>query len=110
MDLADYHSTHCYPQSVRASSGDSAAQSGQYAGGGNQINRANKAISKLHTMTSPTCLVLEEGKITEIETRNLVPGDIVLLDSGDIVPADGRLLESYNLQIDESLLTGKHVL
>lgn len=72
-----------------------------------QINRANKAISKLHTMTSPTCLVLEEGKITEIETRDLVPGDIVLLDSGDIVPADGRLLESYNLQIDESLLTGE---
>lgn len=72
-----------------------------------QLYRAEKAMAALRNMTSPTCLVLEEGQVVELETRDLVPGDVVLLESGNIVPADGRLIESNHLQIDESLLTGE---
>src|SRR3990172_5321232 len=51
--------------------------------------------------------VRRDGQWQEISARDLVPGDIVLLEAGRLVPADGRLLETYNLRIQESTLTGE---
>jgi Ca2+-transporting ATPase len=69
--------------------------------------KAEKAIAALRSMLSPTCEVLRDGKETLIEASRLVPGDIVLLDAGSRVPADLRLLESVELKLDESALTGE---
>jgi len=74
-----------------------------------QEYRAEKAMEALKTLTAPTAKVVREGKALEIPARELVPGDIVLLDAGDFVPADLRLLETANLQVNESALTGESV-
>jgi Ca2+-transporting ATPase len=50
---------------------------------------------------------LREGRVQEISSRELVPGDIILLETGNLVPADGRVLESVNLRVQESALTGE---
>lgn len=60
-------------------------------------------------MSSPNAKILRDGKIKSIPSEEIVPGDIVLLETGDIVPADTRLIESSNLKIDESSLTGESV-
>lgn len=60
-------------------------------------------------MASPKAKVIRNGKIMEVDSQNLVPGDIVELETGDIIPADLKLLESTNLKIDESSLTGESV-
>ena len=70
---------------------------------------AQKAASALHDMTSTQCRVLRGGDSYEINAEELVPGDIVLLESGDRVPADCRLIISHDLEIDESLLTGESI-
>ncbi|MCK4742200.1 MAG: HAD-IC family P-type ATPase [Sulfuriflexus sp.] len=70
---------------------------------------AQKAASALHKMTSTQCRVLREGDSYEIDAEELVPGDIILLESGDRVPADCRLITSHDLEIDESLLTGESI-
>jgi Ca2+-transporting ATPase len=74
-----------------------------------QEYKAEKAIEALKKMASPKALVRREGEIREVESPDLVPGDIVLIDAGRYVPADLRLLESVNLQIEESALTGESV-
>jgi len=51
--------------------------------------------------------VLRDGDDTEIPARELVPGDVILLNTGDRVPADARLLEAVNLQVEEAALTGE---
>lgn len=74
-----------------------------------QEGKAEEAIAALKKMSSPTVKVVRDGRISEIQSTELVPGDLVILETGDIVPADMRLIESSNLKIDESSLTGESV-
>lgn len=74
-----------------------------------QEYKAEKAVEALQKMTTPRALVRRDGEIQEIDSQHLVPGDIIILDAGRYVPADIRLLESANLQIEESALTGESV-
>ena len=72
-----------------------------------QEYRSGKALEALKKMTAPTAVVLRDGKEQRIPARNLVPGDIVLLYTGDKVPADARLIDAINLKVDEAALTGE---
>lgn len=74
-----------------------------------QEQKAEKAIEALQQMTTPKSLVRRQGEVKEINSEDIVPGDIVILDAGRYIPADLRLLESANLQIEESALTGESV-
>jgi len=74
-----------------------------------QEYKAEKAIEALEKMSAPTARVVRDGKEQKIPAREVVPGDIILLEAGDIVPADSRLLEISSLQIDEAALTGESV-
>jgi Ca2+-transporting ATPase len=74
-----------------------------------QAHKAEKAIEALQQMTAGRALVKRDGETREINSAELVPGDLVLLEAGRLVPADLRLLKSVNLQIDESALTGESV-
>ncbi len=69
--------------------------------------RAKKAVNALRRLTPATARVLRDGTTSEILAAQLVPGDILILGTGDLVPADARLLESYGLEADESTLTGE---
>lgn len=71
--------------------------------------KAEKAIEALQKMTTPKALVRRDGEVKEINSTELVPGDIIIIDAGRYIPADIRLLESANLQIEESALTGESV-
>ena len=72
-----------------------------------QEYRSEKAIEALKKLTTAKARVIREGKEVQIPARELVPGDILLLEAGDKIPADGRLLEIVDLSIDESILTGE---
>lgn len=72
-----------------------------------QESRAEKALAALKQMTSPRVRVLRAGQEQEVDAKALVPGDIVLLETGGQVPADGRLLSGANLQVREAALTGE---
>ncbi|MGD1943275.1 MAG: cation-transporting P-type ATPase [Leptolyngbyaceae cyanobacterium] len=74
-----------------------------------QEAKAEGAIAALATAVTTEASVIREGQTLRIPSRDLVPGDIVLLASGDKVPADVRLLKVRNLQVDESALTGEAV-
>ena len=74
-----------------------------------QESKAEAAIEALQTMTAATCKVLRDGKQVTLNSDELVPGDVVILEAGDSVPADGRLLESASLKIEEAALTGESV-
>lgn len=69
--------------------------------------RSEKALEALKKMTAPTAMVLRGGKEVKITTSELVPGDIILLYTGDKIPADSRLIEAINLKVDEASLTGE---
>ncbi|AGA69065.1 P-type ATPase, translocating [Desulfitobacterium dichloroeliminans LMG P-21439] len=71
--------------------------------------KAEKAIEALQQLTTPKTLVRRDEEVKEINSVDLVPGDIVILDAGRFIPADLRLIESANLQIEESALTGESV-
>jgi Ca2+-transporting ATPase len=75
--------------------------------GFSQEFRAEKAMAALKQLAVPTVKVRRDGHVVEISARELVPGDLVLLEAGALVPADGRLLESINLRVEESALTGE---
>ena len=72
-----------------------------------QEYRAERAMAALKRLSAPRVKVRREGQVREVSARELVPGDVVLLEAGNMVPADGRLLEGANLQIQESALTGE---
>jgi P-type Ca2+ transporter type 2C len=74
-----------------------------------QENKAEKSIEALKLMSSPTSKVIRSGVVKQVDTKNLVPGDIILLKTGDIIPADGRLISSSNLKIEEATLTGESI-
>lgn len=74
-----------------------------------QEYRAERAIEALREMAAPTASVLRDGGEIKIPARELVPGDVILLRTGDRIPADGRLLDAINLQIEEAALTGESV-
>ncbi|MDR2975915.1 MAG: cation-translocating P-type ATPase [Streptococcaceae bacterium] len=74
-----------------------------------QEGRAEAAIEALKNMSSPAARVRRDGHVSEIDSKDLVIGDIVLLEAGDVVPADLRLLESASLKIEEAALTGESV-
>ena len=72
-----------------------------------QEEKAQKAIEALNKMTPPKAKVVRENKISEINAEELVLGDLIILEAGSYVPADCRLIESHNLKIEESTLTGE---
>lgn len=74
-----------------------------------QTLQAEKTIDSLRTLGFPTCNVYRDGATINIQTADLVPGDIVDLNTGDSVPADIRLIEAVNLEADEALLTGEAI-
>ena len=73
-----------------------------------QETKAEKSIEALKQMTPRIAKVIRNNQIQEINAEELVPGDIIILESGNYVPADCRLLESYQLKIEESSLTGEN--
>ena len=75
--------------------------------GFSQEYRAEKAIAALKKMSVPNVRVLRDGKLQELPAHDLVPGDILQLETGNVLPADLRLLEAVNLRIQEAALTGE---
>jgi Ca2+-transporting ATPase len=71
--------------------------------------KAGNAIEALRKLSAPKALVKRNGEVKEIESEQIVPGDILILDAGRLIAADLRLIESANMQIDESSLTGESV-
>ncbi|MBU1976245.1 MAG: calcium-translocating P-type ATPase, SERCA-type [Nanoarchaeota archaeon] len=69
--------------------------------------KAEKSLEALKKMTTPTTKVIRQGHIREIDARDLVPGDIVVLEEGDKIPADLRLIEEIELEVDAAALTGE---
>jgi len=74
-----------------------------------QENQAERAMEALLELAAPRAKVKRDGNIQTIPAREIVPGDIVLFEAGDKVPADIRLIESANLRVDESALTGESI-
>ena len=74
-----------------------------------QEYKAEKSLAALKTLSAPTAKVVRESAVLEIPARELVPGDLILLEAGDYIPADARLVEAANLGVDESALTGESV-
>ena len=72
-----------------------------------QEYRSEKAVDKLKRYLTFTSRVLRDGRITEMDSKEIVPGDIIILSIGDRVPADLRLIETEDMSIDESVLTGE---
>ena len=74
-----------------------------------QESKAEKSLEALQKLSSHVAKVIRNGKIEVVQSRELVPGDIVVLDTGDYVPADLRIIESVNLKAQEASLTGESV-
>ncbi|KAF9457771.1 sodium transport ATPase, partial [Collybia nuda] len=74
-----------------------------------QEYKAEKTMDSLRQLSSPTAVVIRNGESTPIPAKNVVPGDIVMIKTGDVVSADLRLLAVSNLEISEQLLTGESV-
>ena len=69
--------------------------------------KAEKSLDSLKQLSSPNAKVIRDGMKQEISSREVVPGDIVILEAGDMIVADGRILHNYSLQVNESSLTGE---
>jgi len=74
-----------------------------------QEGKAEQALQAIRHLLAPHAVVLRDGRQQDIDAADLVPGDVVLLASGDSLPADVRLLQARNLRIDEAALTGESV-
>ena len=74
-----------------------------------QEYRAGKAMEALRRMAAPTASVLRDGDEREVAARELVPGDVALIRTGDRIPGDSRLIEAVNLRVGEASLTGESV-
>jgi len=74
-----------------------------------QDYKAERNIQELKNLSKPKALVIRDGTALEIKSDNIVPGDILVLEEGDSIQADGRIIESVNLRVDESSLTGESV-
>lgn len=74
-----------------------------------QEQKAEKSLEALKKMSAPNAKVRRNGRVQEIDATMVVPGDIVILEAGNYVPADCRLINSYNLKIEESALTGENI-
>ncbi|MBU4385518.1 MAG: HAD-IC family P-type ATPase, partial [Actinobacteria bacterium] len=72
-----------------------------------QKKRAEKAMEELKKLSAPTVNLIRDGEEARIHAADVVPGDLMVLETGDLVSADGRLLEAFNLRADESSLTGE---
>jgi P-type Ca2+ transporter type 2C len=77
--------------------------------GASQEKRAETSLEALKDLAAPLSKVLRDGVISEVSTKELVPGDVVILETGAVIPADLRLIEAVNLKIQESSLTGESV-
>ena len=69
--------------------------------------KAEKSLESLKALSSPSAKVMRNGVKVEVPSKEIVPGDILLLEAGDLVVADGRIIENYSLQVNESSLTGE---
>ncbi len=69
--------------------------------------KAEKSLNSLKAMAAPISKVLRDGQVIEIPSREVIVGDILILEAGDYISADGRVIESYSLQVNESSLTGE---
>ena len=74
-----------------------------------QENKAERSLEALQQLASPTARVVREGVTRDVPARELVPGDVVCLETGNFIPADVRLLEAANLAVEEAALTGESV-
>lgn len=74
-----------------------------------QEYRTEKSLQALKELASPNAKVIRDGKVTVICAKDIVPGDIVILESGNRVPADGKVVNAQTLKVDESILTGESV-
>ena len=72
-----------------------------------QESRADNALEELKNMSSPKAKVKRDGQVDKVDSSEVVVGDIIILDAGDYIPADVRIIESINLRVDESALTGE---
>ncbi len=72
-----------------------------------QYVKAQRSLASLKQLSSPNAKVIRDGVTKEIPSREVVPGDILMLEAGDMVVADGRILHNYSLQVNESSLTGE---
>jgi sodium/potassium-transporting ATPase subunit alpha len=72
-----------------------------------QEYKSDRALEMLQQLIAQRCRVIREGKLRELEARELVPGDVIILEEGDLVPADARLLEAFEVEVDNSSLTGE---
>jgi Ca2+-transporting ATPase len=75
--------------------------------GFSQEFRAEQSMAALKRLSAPTVRVRRDGNLHELSARDIVPGDVVLLETGNVVPADARLLQSSNLRVQEATLTGE---
>ncbi|MEE1219418.1 MAG: cation-translocating P-type ATPase [Ruminococcus sp.] len=69
--------------------------------------KAEKSLESLKSLSSPSAKVIRDGHKIEVESKDVVPGDIIVLEAGDLVVADGRIINNYSLQVNESSLTGE---
>lgn len=69
--------------------------------------KAEQSLNSLKALSAPNAKVLRNGTKVEVPSKDIVPGDILILEAGDLVVADGRIIENYSLQVNESALTGE---
>ncbi|MCY6371904.1 calcium-translocating P-type ATPase, PMCA-type [Clostridium ganghwense] len=74
-----------------------------------QESKAEHSLEALKTLSTPKAIVKRDGELTEISSEDIVPGDIIIIDAGRYIPCDLRLIETANLKIEESALTGESV-
>lgn len=75
-----------------------------------QEYRAERSMQALKQLAAPTARVIRNGMIQQVAARELVPGDILVLEAGDKIAADGRLIDDHNLEVEEAALTGSRSL